>query len=222
MEISIIQKRKPASPINAHLIAMIRPQMNIVICDKYFQARYIAKYAAGADDKGQVSVKPGNSQNQFRITAREPQNKKIAGVAKRVEMERKTGFTRGYICITECVWHLFDLRFVPILPQWRQFARNQIRTVENKTVDVSTDKISIFGARTDSLCLFISCFTLFKLPKATLERHIRSRDYLCICCFGKQWKIKENRIGKVGAFAEKFQWPSANYFLQFLIVTAPT
>ncbi len=119
-------KGEQLSPVNAHIFALMRSQMNLLICDKYFQACYNAKYAAGADDKGQVTITMDVSANDhFKVKVQEPQNEKVAGVAKRVQRERKTGVTRRYICITECLWHLLDLRFV-----FPSFHRVNIQTME--------------------------------------------------------------------------------------------
>ena len=103
------QKHESLSPISAHIFAFTRSQMNLLICDKYFQSRYLAKYAAGADDKGRVKATVSSTAGVTNISVQDPQNEKISGVKRRL---RDDTFLGRFVSITECYWHLLDLNSV--------------------------------------------------------------------------------------------------------------
>ena len=118
------QKSENLSPISAHLFALTRSQMNLLICDKYFQSRYLAKYAAGADDKGRIRASASAQAGVTNIDVLEPQNEKIGGVKRRL---RDDNFVGRFISITECYWHILEMKFVH-----RSFNAINIQTLQMK------------------------------------------------------------------------------------------
>ena len=110
------RKNENMTPMNPHLFALTGSQNNLLICDKYLSARYIAKYAAGAEEKARVLISAGTESNQLSVSVGDIENNKIASVKHRLEKEtgrdRKQACQAKHICITECYWHLFDLPFV--------------------------------------------------------------------------------------------------------------
>ena len=110
------QKYQNVTPMNTHLFALTESQNNLLICDKYLSARYIAKYAAGAEEKASVSITAGKKENELHVDVGSIENNKIASVQHRLRKEeqqqRKGSCQAKHICITECYWHLFDLPFV--------------------------------------------------------------------------------------------------------------
>ena len=109
------RKNENMTPMNPHLFALTGSQNNLLICDKYLSARYIAKYAAGAEEKARVLISAGTESNQLSVSVGDIENNKIASVKHRLEKEtgrdRKQACQAKHICITECYWHLFDLPF---------------------------------------------------------------------------------------------------------------
>ena len=110
------KKNQNVTPMNPHIFALTQSQNNILICDKYLSARYIAKYAAGVEEKAKVLISAGKRENEIQVEVGEIQNTKIAGVQHRIQREeqnnRKDCCQARHICITECYWHLFNLPFV--------------------------------------------------------------------------------------------------------------
>ena len=110
------QKNQNVTPMNPHLFVLTESQNNLLICDKYLSARYIAKYAAGAEEKANVSITAGKKENELHVDVGSIENNKIASVQHRLRKEeqqqRKRSCQAKHICITECYWHLFDLPFV--------------------------------------------------------------------------------------------------------------
>ena len=110
------QKSQNVTPMNPHMFVLTESQNNLLICDKYLSARYIAKYAAGVEEKANVSISAAKQENALQVDIGEIQNNKIASVQHRLKQEqenrRKSSCQAKHICITECYWHLFDLPFV--------------------------------------------------------------------------------------------------------------
>ena len=109
-------KHQNVTPMNPHIFVLTESQNNLLICDKYLSARYIAKYAAGAEEKANVLISAAKHENTLQVDVGEIQNSKIASVQHRLQREqenrRKSSCQAKHICITECYWHLFDLPFV--------------------------------------------------------------------------------------------------------------
>ena len=109
------QKNENLTPMNPHLFVVTRSQNNLLICDKYLSARYIAKYAAGVEEKAKVSLSAGKTDKQLEVNVGPIENTKIASVKHRLENktpQKKEACDVKHLCITECYWHLFDLPFV--------------------------------------------------------------------------------------------------------------
>ena len=109
-------KNENITPMSPHLFALTESQNNLLICDKYLSARYIAKYAAGVEEKAQVLISAGSTENKLRVHLGDIENNKIASVQQRLKSEQSTRKREScqvkHLCITECYWHLFNLPFV--------------------------------------------------------------------------------------------------------------
>ena len=110
------RKNENLTPMNPHLFLLTESQNNLLICDKYLSARYIAKYAAGIEEKARITITAGKESNQLKVNVGEIENNKIATVQHRINkqlaQERKEACHVKHICITECYWHLYNLPFV--------------------------------------------------------------------------------------------------------------
>ena len=108
------QKNQNVTPMNPHLF-VLKISEKPFNCDKYLSARYIAKYAAGAEEKVQVLITAGKN-HEVHVDVGSIGNNKIASVQHRLRKEeqkqRKGSCQAKHICVTECYWHLFDLPFV--------------------------------------------------------------------------------------------------------------
>ena len=101
------------SPTNARIFALVRSSTNLQICDTYMSARYLAKYAAGVEERSHVSIRSSTQQNTFSFDIDPMTNQKIAGVelsSPAFSRKRKRNtFTGRVISLTESAW--WSLRF---------------------------------------------------------------------------------------------------------------
>ena len=80
------QSNENLTPMNPHLFVLTRSQNNLLICDKYLSARYIAKHAAGVQGrKARVSTSTGKTDKHLEINVGAIENNKIASVKYRLE-----------------------------------------------------------------------------------------------------------------------------------------
>ena len=111
-------KGENLTPMSPDIFVLTSSQNNLLICDKYLQARYIAKYAAGVDEKAKMFFSAGNDDAKVNIDLDILQNTKIDSVKYRLKQEKeqreskKKSVEARFLCITECYWHLFDMPFV--------------------------------------------------------------------------------------------------------------
>ena len=101
------------SPTNARIFALVQSSTNLQICDTYMSARYLAKYAAGVEERSHVSIRSTSQQNNFTFDIDPMSNQKIAGVqlsspAFAPKRKRNT-FAARVISLTESAW--WSLRF---------------------------------------------------------------------------------------------------------------
>ena len=110
------RKNENMTPMNPHLFLLTESQNNLLICDKYLSARYIAKYAAGMEEKARITLTAGRASNQLKVKVGEIENNKIAAVQhrlnKQLTQEKKEACHVKHLCITECYWHLYNFPFV--------------------------------------------------------------------------------------------------------------
>ena len=110
------QRNQNVTAMNSHIFVLTETQNNLLICEKYLSARYIAKYAAGVEEKANVLISAAKHENTLQVDVGEIHNSKIASVQHRLQREqenrRKSFCQAKHICITECYSHLFDLPFV--------------------------------------------------------------------------------------------------------------
>ena len=102
------------SPVVPLLFALLKGSMNCLLCDKIMSAAYLAKYAAGVEERATISIS-GRSDTTVAVTVKTMKNLKIGKgkfQAKR-EDELKTSAEKArIIAATECVWHMLNLKYV--------------------------------------------------------------------------------------------------------------
>ncbi|KAF4646955.1 hypothetical protein FOL47_005308, partial [Perkinsus chesapeaki] len=57
-------KTEHFSPMNSKLFGFLRGSMNILICSTYFAARYLAKYAAGVEERTKLKFVAGGTEDE--------------------------------------------------------------------------------------------------------------------------------------------------------------
>ena len=98
------------SPFNALLFVVTKSSQNLQICDEYLSARYIAKYAAGIEERSDARVDPVTFR-EIKVPTKGMRNIKITGVKLRTkETERKT--LVQIIPLVESIWWLLDFSYV--------------------------------------------------------------------------------------------------------------
>ena len=102
------------SPVNPLLFALLRGSMNCLLCDKIMSAAYLAKYAAGVEERATVEIS-GKSDTTVNVTVKGMRNIKIgkSGFLARFEDNTASSTERGrIISSTECIWHMLNLKYV--------------------------------------------------------------------------------------------------------------
>lgn len=61
-------KNEHFSPLNGPLFALLRGSMNLLICSTYFAARYLAKYAAGVEERSKLSFTASAATNEVQLS----------------------------------------------------------------------------------------------------------------------------------------------------------
>ena len=102
------------SPVNPLLFALLRGSMNCLLCDKIMSAAYLAKYAAGVEERATVEIS-GKSDTTVNVTVKGMRNIKIgkSGFLAQCEDNKPSSAERGrIISSTECIWHMLNLKYV--------------------------------------------------------------------------------------------------------------
>ena len=79
-------KYENLTPMSPHNFALTGSQ-NLLICDKYLSARYIAKYAAGVEEKAQVLISAASTENKLLVHLGD-RKQQIASVQQRLKSEQ--------------------------------------------------------------------------------------------------------------------------------------
>ncbi|XP_047738244.1 uncharacterized protein LOC125177549 [Hyalella azteca] len=104
-------------PSNGRIFAMLRSMVNVQVCDLKFTTSYLAKYAAGADEKREVVItSSGDDDNAVDVEPRDLYHAKISGskIAQKVKMraeKAKEALCRE-ITAPEMIWFTHQLPFV--------------------------------------------------------------------------------------------------------------
>ena len=98
------------SPFNPLIFVATMSSQNLQLCDEYLSARYIAKYAAGIEERADARVDPV-SFNEIRVHTKGINNSKISSCRiKEKSTDRKT--IVQIIPLVETVWWLLNFKYV--------------------------------------------------------------------------------------------------------------
>ena len=94
------------------LFVALRSSSNVQLCDRKFQVAYLAKYAAGIDEKRQVSLTVDSSTpNSVHANVQPLKNTKITGQAIKNPDKGQSALARE-IALTEMIWFSLGLPYV--------------------------------------------------------------------------------------------------------------
>ena len=98
------------SPFNTLLFLLTKSSQNLQLCDEYLSARYIAKYAAGIEERADAHVDPITFKD-IKVQTNGIKNIKISGSKLRSNItERKT--LVQIIPLVESIWWLLEFNYV--------------------------------------------------------------------------------------------------------------
>ena len=105
------------SPTSAIMFYLTKSSSNLQICDKYMSARYIAKYAAGIEERASMSIISTGDTDTYKVKSDDIKNVKIAGVKateeRKMRDERKRTHLNGRVLsLTESLWFSLQLPYV--------------------------------------------------------------------------------------------------------------
>ncbi|KAF4753036.1 hypothetical protein FOZ62_011082, partial [Perkinsus olseni] len=105
------------SPMNDWIFAAARSSDNLQICSPAFTARYLAKYAAGEEERARVFLRATKDENTLNMQQENLRNTKIAGAAIAAandkSRERPSTAVEGRtLSMTEAVWWLLGFSYV--------------------------------------------------------------------------------------------------------------
>ena len=102
------------SPVVPILFALLKGSMNCLLCDKIMSAAYLAKYAAGVEERASIAIS-GRSDTTVDVTIKSMKNVKIGKgkfQASRDDELNTAAEKARIIAATECVWHMLNLKYV--------------------------------------------------------------------------------------------------------------
>ena len=98
------------SPFNTLLFVITKSSQNLQLCDEYLSARYIAKYAAGIEERADARIDPKTFKD-ITIKTNGIKNIKIAGTkSKFVTTDRKT--LVQILALVETIWWILGFDYV--------------------------------------------------------------------------------------------------------------
>ena len=103
------------SPLNICLFRLTKSSMNVQVSDRYLCARYIAKYAAGIEERATSKIVSANTNDSLAVNVQRIHNKKISGVTVGLNnsKERKQRHVEAQnICLTESIWFVLNFPYV--------------------------------------------------------------------------------------------------------------
>ena len=99
------------SPVVASIFALLKCNMNCLLCDRVLSAAYIAKYAAGVEERAFVDIKAENA-TKVSVSVKGINNIKIAGAKLAASKDFSSTEQFRVISSTECVWTMLQLPYV--------------------------------------------------------------------------------------------------------------
>ncbi|KAF4714116.1 hypothetical protein FOZ62_022488, partial [Perkinsus olseni] len=117
------QRSERLSPFNDWIFAAAKSSDNLQICSPTFTARYLAKYAAGEEERARVFLKCGRSENEVSVTQDPLQNLKVTGAAiassSDKAREKKSSAVEGRtLALTEAVFWEFEFKYVHLCSKY--------------------------------------------------------------------------------------------------------
>ena len=159
------------SPFNVLLFALTKSSQNLQICDEYLSARYIAKYAAGVEERADARVDPITFKD-VKVKTKGMRNIKVAGVKLREKETDKKSLVQ-IISLVESIWWLLGFNYV-----YSSVSFVHLSTHE-KTERATFLKRRVPLLQSDSLPLHVT--KSFSLPAArqyTQSQLMLLKDYL--------------------------------------------
>ena len=98
------------SPFNVLLFVITQSSQNLQICDEYLSARYIAKYAAGIEERADARVDP-ISFKDIKVNSKGITNVKISGTKIKSKSTDKKTIVQ-IIPLVETIWWLLGFNYV--------------------------------------------------------------------------------------------------------------
>ena len=98
------------SPFNVLLFVLTKSSQNLQLCDDYLSARYIAKYAAGIEERADARVDPVTFRD-INVHTKGIRNIKLAGVKQQNKVTDKKTLVQ-IIPLVESIWWLLGFNYV--------------------------------------------------------------------------------------------------------------
>ena len=99
------------SPMNISLFRLTKSSMNVQVSDRYLCARYIAKYAAGIEERATSKIVSANTDDSLAVNVQRILTKKISGVKAALKNSKKRQqkhVEAQTICLTESIWFVLN------------------------------------------------------------------------------------------------------------------
>ena len=85
--------------------------MNCLLCDRVISAAYLAKYAAGVEERATVTV-GGSTDSTVIVSVKKMANIKISGARLAAEKDAATSEHFRLVALSECLWTILELPYV--------------------------------------------------------------------------------------------------------------
>ena len=99
------------SPVNAKFFAMIRRNMNCLLCDKVMSAAYLANFAAGVEERATVTVE-GQVIALLMSALKKMADTKISGARLAAGKDAAASENFRLVAASECLWTILELPYV--------------------------------------------------------------------------------------------------------------
>ncbi|KAF4713292.1 hypothetical protein FOZ63_007666, partial [Perkinsus olseni] len=111
------------SPMCDWIFAAAKSSDNLQICSPTFTARYLAKYAAGEEERARVFLKASRTSETVQVDQEALRNVKVTGAAiaassDRCKERKSTAIEGRTLSLTEAVWWLLDFPYVHLCSKY--------------------------------------------------------------------------------------------------------
>lgn len=111
------------SPMNDWIFAAAKSSDNLQICTPTFTANYLAKYAAGEEERARIFLKAGKDSNSVTLQTQNLRNMKVTGAAIAAENEKSqeretTAVEARTLSLTEAVWWILNFPYVKLCSEY--------------------------------------------------------------------------------------------------------